>query len=159
MKNAIQLVTLPLLATSLIAVSLSAVAQPAPKPEQFIKWRQSAFQVIAWNNSRIKANVEGQYNKEDVVKAANTIAAIANGGLGSLFVVGTETGRGWHETTVKPTLFATGSKVGDYATAFARESTELASLAVSSDQAHVKEQFSKLSRTCKTCHDDYKVKD
>jgi len=159
MKNHIKLVTLPILASSLVAVSLSAVAQQAPKPEQFIKWRQSAFQVVAWSTSRIKTNVEGQYNKEEVVKAANTIAAIANGGLGSLFAVGTETGRGWHDTTAKPALFATGSKVGDYAAAFAKESTELAHLAASSDQAHVKEQFGKLSSTCKTCHDDYKVKD
>jgi cytochrome c556 len=147
------------LAISTLAFCLGAQAQQAAKPEQIIKWRQSAFQVIAWNSGRIKANVDGQYNKEDVVKAANSIAAIANGGLGALFVAGTETGKGWHETTVKPALFAADSKVGEYAGAFARESTELAHLAATSDQAHVKEQFGKLGRTCKACHDDYKSKE
>ena len=147
------------LAVTTLGLSLATQAQQAPKPEQVIKWRQSAFQVIGWNVGRIKANVEGQYNKEEVVKAANSIAAIANGGLGSLFVAGTETGKGWHETAVKPALFAADSKVGEYAGAFAKESTELAHLAATSDQAHVKEQFGKLGRTCKACHDDYRSKD
>jgi cytochrome c556 len=30
---------------------------------------------------------------------------------------------------------------------------------VSGDQAAVKEQWAKLTRTCKACHDDYKAKD
>ena len=154
-KNAI----LSALALSTLGLSLAVHAQQAPKPEQVIKWRQSAFQVIAWNSGRIKANVDGTYNKEEVVKAANTIAAIANGGLGSLFVAGTETGKGWHDTNTKPALFAADSKVGEYAAAFAKESTELAHLAANSDQAHVKEQFGKLGRSCKACHDDYKSKD
>jgi len=157
MKLATKLLMLPLLAVSVVSLSVSA--QQAPKPEQLIKWRQSAFQVVAWNNSRIKTNLDGQYNKEDVVKAANTIAAIANGGLGSLFAAGTETGKGWHETNVKPALFAAGSKEGDYSAAFAKEATELAHLAATADQARVKEQFGKLGRTCKACHDDYKAKD
>jgi cytochrome c556 len=148
-----------LAALAITTLSLAAQAQQAPKPEQIIKWRQSAFQVIAWNNGRIKANVDGTYNKEEVVKASNTIAAIANGGLGTLFVAGTETGKGWHDTSVKPALFAADSKVGEYAAAFAKESTELAHLAATSDQAHVKEQFGKLGRTCKACHDDYKSKE
>ncbi len=147
------------LAVTTLGLSLATQAQQAPKPEQVIKWRQSAFQVIGWNVGRIKANVEGQYNKEEVVKAANSIAAIANGGLGLLFVAGTETGKGWHETAVKPALFAADSKVGEYAGAFAKESTELAQLAATGDQARVKEQFGKLGRTCKACHDDYRSKD
>jgi cytochrome c556 len=142
-----------------LAVSLGSQAQQAAKPEQVIKWRQSAFQVIGWNSGRIKANLDGTYNKEEVTKAANTIAAIANGGLGSLFVAGTETGKGWHETSVKPALFAADSKVGEYAANFAKESTELAQLAATGDQARVKEQYGKLGRACKACHDDYKSKD
>jgi cytochrome c556 len=159
MKQSFKHAILAALAVTTLGLSLATQAQQAPKPEQVIKWRQSAFQVIGWNVGRIKANVEGQYNKEEVVKAANSIAAIANGGLGSLFVAGTETGKGWHETGVKPALFAADSKVGEYAGAFAKESTELAHLAATSDQAHVKEQFGKLGRTCKACHDDYRSKD
>lgn len=147
------------LALATLAVTVGAQAQQGPKPEQFIKWRQSAYQVIAWNNGRIKANVEGTYNKEEVIKAANTIAALANSGLGALFAPGTETGKGWHETTVKPELFKPGSKVGEYAAAFTKEANELAQVAQLGDPVKLKEQFGRLGKTCKACHDDYKNKE
>jgi cytochrome c556 len=159
MKHTSKLTVLFLLALSIFATSLNASAQQAPKPEQLIKWRQSAFQVVAWNIGRIKANVDGQYNKDEVVKAANTVSAVSNGLLSSLFVAGTETGKGWHETSAKPELFAHTSKAGEYFATFAKEATELANLASTADQARVKEQFGKLGRACKACHDDYKAKE
>jgi len=153
--------TLTVAATALTiaAASLTAVAQQAPKPEQLIKWRQSAYQVVAWNTGRIKASLDGSYNKDEVVKAANTIAAIANTGLGALFPPGTEQGRGWHDTAVKPELFQDGRKVGEYAANFSREATELAKVAAVGDPAAVKDQYAKLTRTCKSCHDDFRAKD
>jgi cytochrome c556 len=158
MKKLSKFLLLSALAIPLIGLNHEAMAQQAAKPEQLIKWRQSAYQLIGWNSSRIKANVEGQYNKEEVIKAANAIAAIANSGLGVLFAAGTDTGKGWHDTAVKPALFAADSKVGEYAAAFAKEANELAKLAATAEQAQVKEQFGKLGHTCKSCHDDYKVK-
>ncbi|HEX6707635.1 MAG TPA: cytochrome c [Albitalea sp.] len=150
-------------AAALVAVvaSAGALAQQSPRPEQLIKWRQSAFQVVAWNNGRIKASLEGTYNKEEVVKAANTIAAIANGGLGSLFAPGTDRGKGWHDTNAKPELFQDGNSrhVGELALNFAKEASELARVAAAGDAASVKEQFGKVNRTCKACHDDFRAKD
>lgn len=134
-------------------------AQQGPKPEQAIKWRQSVYQVIAWNTGRIKASVEGQYNGEDVQKAANTIAALANSGLGALYPANSETGKGWKETLVKPEFFKNPQKVAELAGNFTREANELAKVAASGDAAQVKTQFGKLSQTCKACHDDFKNKD
>lgn len=149
----------PFLVAVALTVTASAFAQQAPKPEQVIKWRQSVYQVLGWNSNRIKANVEGTFNREEVVRAANSTAAIANSGLGALYVAGTEQGKGWHDTAAKPEIFKDGKKVGDLAANFAREANELAKVAVNGDQAAVKAQFGKLSQTCKSCHDDYKVKD
>lgn len=148
-------------AALMIAVSSAALAQQAqPKPGAFIKWRQSAFQVLAWNSSRIKANVEStQYNKEEVIKAANSTAAIANSGLGALFPPGTERGAGFHETATKPEFFTDGKKVAELAGTFTKEANELARIAADGDQAAVKAQFGKLTQTCRACHDDYKAKD
>ena len=146
-------------AVSALAAAASAVAQQGPKPEQLIKWRQSAYQVIAWNTGRVKANVEGKYNKDEVIKAANTIAALANSGLGSLFAPGTEAGKGWHDTSAKPELFKDGARVGELAGNFTREANELAKVAAVGDVATVKDQLGKLQRTCKACHDDFKAKD
>ena len=147
------------LAGLVLALPTLAQAQAAPKPETLVKWRQSAYQVVAWNSSRIKASVEGTYHKDEVVKAANTIAALANAGLGSLFVPGTESAKGWHDSAAKPALFTDGAKVGELAGNFNREANELARVAALADAAAVKEQFARLNRTCKACHDDYRVKD
>ena len=146
-----------LAAALLAATTGAAVAQQAPKPEQLIKWRQSAFQVVAWNAGRVKASLDGTYNKDQVVKAATVIAAIANSGLGSLFPAGTETGKGWHDTTVKADLFTNQAKAGERSADFAKEANELVRLASSgADEAAVKDQFGKLQRTCKSCHDDFR---
>jgi cytochrome c556 len=148
----------PTLAAITLMAAGSAGAQQAPKPEQLIKWRQSAYQVLAWNTGRVKANVDGTYNKEDVIKAANAIAAIANSGLGALFAPGTETGKGWKDTAVKPELF-TDKKAGEVAASFNKEANELARLASAGDAAAVKTQLGKLQGTCKACHDDFRKKD
>lgn len=148
-----------LAATCLVVCTAGAQAQQGPKPETLIKWRQSAFQVVAWNSGRIKANVEGTYNKEEVLKAANAIAAVANAGLGSLFPPGTETGKGWHDTTAKPELFKNLPRFAELGGNFNKEAAELVKVAANGDAAAVKEQFGKLSKTCKACHDDFKSKD
>jgi cytochrome c556 len=139
------------------AVAGSALAQQAPRPETLIKQRQSSFQVIAWNSSKIKADLDGTYNKDQVLKSANVIAAIANSGLGSLFAAGTESGKGWHDTTAKPELFTNGAHFAELGGAFAKESTELVRVVSSgADAAAVKDQFAKLQHTCKSCHDDFR---
>lgn len=143
----------------LVSAAGTALAQQAPKPETLIKWRQSVYQTIGWNTQRIKANVDGQYNKEEVVKAANAIAALANSGIGALFAPGSEQGKGWHDTSTKPEFFKNTARVGELAGNFNKEANELAKIAATGDQAAVKAQFGKLSQTCRSCHDDFKSKD
>jgi len=158
MNTHLKKLTAALIATTVLASAGTAMAQQAPKPAQLIKWRQSAYQVLAWNTGRVKSNVDGTYNKDEVIKAANLIAAIANSGLGSLFAPGTETGKGWKDTTVKPELF-TDKKAGEVAAAFNKEANELARVAQSGDVTLVKAQLGKLQGTCKACHDDFRKKD
>jgi cytochrome c556 len=150
------------IATAILATSAVAIAQTAapagPKPEQLIKWRQSAFQVIGWNFGRIKANIDGTYNKDEVIKAANALSGVANAGLGTLFVPGTDKGKGWKDTSVKPEAF-TDPKFGEIAGAFVKESTELARVANTGDAAAVKAQFAAVGKTCKGCHDGFRNKD
>ena len=148
--------SLLLAAAIALAGAGTAFAQQAPKPETLIKWRQSAFQVVAWNSGRIKANLDGEYNKDQVIKSADVIAAIAGSGLGSLFPAGTETGKGWHDTTVKADLFANPAKVAQRSADFAKEANELLRIASSGDAAAVKDQFGKLQKTCKSCHDEFR---
>jgi len=159
MKKHLKSILVPSLAAAVLAASLGAMAQQAPKPEALIKWRQSAFQVISWNCGRIKAAVEGQFNKEDVVKSANAIAAVANAGLVGLFAPGTEQGKGWHDTTAKAEVFKDNKRFTELNASFAKEANELVTIAANGDAAAVKTQFGKLTRTCKACHDDFKSKE
>lgn len=92
-------------ATLAIGLSSAAMGQVIGKAEDQIRWRQSAYQTMAWNMGRIKANIEGTYNKDQVVQAANVIQAIATSGMGALFQPDTNTGKGWRDTNVKPEFF------------------------------------------------------
>ena len=156
MKTAFTRLAALMLAVSAVSAVTAAQAQQTPKPEQLIKWRQSAYQTIAWNTARVKANVDGSYNKDDAARAAAVIAALANSNLGVLFPAGTETGKGWRDTTVKANLFTDGPGVGAAAGAFAKEANELARVTQAGDVGAVKAQLAALQKTCKACHDDYR---
>lgn len=144
---------------ALTAFAGSVFAQQGPKPEDLIKWRQSGYGFMAWNVTRIKTNVEGQYNKDEVIQAANAIQAIANSGMGKLYAPGTDKGKGWEDTRVKAELFTDKETVGKVATAFNKEANEMAKVAAGGDAAAVKAQLGKLVDTCKGCHDKFKRKD
>ena len=113
---------------------------------------------MAWNMGRIKANVEGQYNKDEVVKAANAIQAIANSGMGALYLPGTDKGKGWEETRAKSNIWTDKEKLGKIAMDFNKEANELAKVAANGDAAAVGAQLGKLGGTCKACHDDFRTK-
>lgn len=158
MKSISKAVSIALVSTVLI--STTVFAELAPKPEKLIQWRQSAFKVAEWSVARIKSSLSGAYNKAEVVAAANTLASIANSGLPSLFAPGTETGKGWHPTEVKLDTFKDRAKFNELMNNFSKEATELAKVAAASnDAAAIKDQFGKVTRTCKACHDDFKGDD
>jgi cytochrome c556 len=154
MKKTVKMLALGL---SLIAAAGAALAQM--KPEDAIKVRQSGYKFMAWNMSRIKASTEGQFNKDEVVQAANVIQAIANSGMGKLYLPGTDKGKGWKDTEVKPELFTDKEGVAEVAKAFNEAANEMANVAATGDAAAVKVQFGKLGESCKGCHEKYKVDD
>lgn len=140
-------------------LSPGASAQAAPRPEALIKWRQSAYQVIAWNSGRIKAALAGQYAPLEVQSAATALAAVAGSGLPALFAPGTADGKGWRETTARDEVFNDAQKFRAQTEEFAREANTLARLAAAGDQAAVKAQFLKVAQACKACHEKYRQTD
>ena len=136
----------------------AAFAQQSLKPEDAIKYRKAGMSYLSWNMSRIKANVDGNFNKDQVVAAANAIAAIANSGSSVLYVPGTDTGVMGDKTRLKPEYFQQPDKVREVAMNYLRETNELAKVAASGDAAAVKAQFGKTGSTCKGCHDLFQSK-
>ncbi|MCM2290301.1 MAG: cytochrome c [Sulfuritalea sp.] len=139
-----------------IGISSATVAQSIGKAEDQIRWRQSVMQTLGWSMARIKANIEGSYNKDQVIQAANTIQALANSGSGGLFQPGTDTGKGWRDTNVKPELFTNAAKLREVGMAYNKEANEMAKVAAGGDAAAVKAQFGNLGKACKGCHDEFR---
>lgn len=130
------------------------------KVEEAIKVRQAGYRYMDWNMDRINASLKGEFKKDEVIKAANTIAAIANSGMGALYVPGSDKGVGYHDTHAKAEIFdpANGKKLGEAATNFNTAANELAKVAATGDKEAVKVVYGKLGQTCKACHDDFRRK-
>jgi len=147
------------LAGALLASAGAASAQVVGKMEDQIRWRQAAYHTMAWSMARIKTNVEGQYNKDQVVEAANVIAALANSKMGALYQPGSDKGKGFKETRLKPEFFTDKDGVGKVAMAFNQAANEMAKVAASGDAKASGAQFAKLGESCKGCHDKFRQED
>ena len=146
-----------LLGSALLAASLSAAAMD---PEKRIETRQAGFSYMAWNMGKIKAQViDGsvEYNQQQVEAAANTIAAIANSGIGALFGPGTEQDLGDVHTKVDPALFENMQDVAQLAGNMGTAANTLAEKAASGDQSEIRVAFGDVGKTCKACHDKYRL--
>ena len=140
----------------LAGLASAVFAQQPLKPEEMIKFRKSGYSFMSWNMGKIKANLDGNFNKEQVIAAANVVAATENSGMGALFGPGTEKDAGNEKTRVKPEFFQQPEKVRELAMAFNKEANELAKVAARGDPAAIKAQFGKTGGTCKACHDAFR---
>jgi cytochrome c556 len=147
---------------SLLAVTIASSAFAQVKPADAIKYRQSGYAFMAWNMGKLKGMLvenPASFNKDQAIAAANVIAATANSGMGALYVPGSDKGKGWKETQVKPALFTDKEGVGKVAMAFNKEANELAKVAATGDAAALKVQFGKVGETCKGCHEKFREDD
>jgi cytochrome c556 len=147
------------LALLLAATATAAFAGPI---EEQIRFRQSAYSFAAWNVQKIKNQVVDHpetFNKDNVAAAANAIAAVANSGLGALYGEGTDHGVGWKETRLKSEFFQRKDEAIAVATTFNQAANELAKVAATGDAAAIKTQFTKVTESCKGCHDLIRIKE
>jgi len=145
------------LTIALAGFGQTGVAQQ--KPDDVIKNRQATFNVVAGHVGKIKANLDGEYNRDQVLKSAAVIQAIANAGIESLFAAGTDKGTGYHDTQLKAEALNpdNAKKLHDAASAFTEQANQLVVIADIGDKAAVQAQFGKLRGTCKGCHDNFRV--
>lgn len=153
---------LPKLLLALSALAVAAGASAQVKPEDAIKYRKAGYSYMSWNMGKIKEQTidnPAAYNKDQVLAAARTIAAIANSGMGALCVPGSDKDAGGQKTRVKPEFFQQQEEVGKIARAFNAEANKLAEVAAGGDVNAIKAQFGKTGETCKSCHDKFRMKD
>ncbi len=145
---------------ALLVAAGSAVAIAQVSTDDQIKFRQSGYTFMSWNMGRIKAQVvdgEVPYNPEQVQRAADVIAAIANSGMGALYGPGTDEGTGWKPTRLKSEFFDELDKVGEIAGRFIDEANKLQEVAATEDESAIASQFTNLARACGSCHDNYRA--
>jgi cytochrome c556 len=143
---------------TLAAIAGSAAAQVIGKMEDQIRWRQSAYTTMAWSMMRVKANVDGTFNKDQVVEAANVIQAIANSKMGALYQPGSDKGKGWEPTRLKSEFFAKQDEVGKVAVPFIKAANDMAKAAASGEKLEVMDKFGTLADACDGCHEKFKKK-
>lgn len=147
---------------ALLATTIAGSAFAQLKADDAIKFRQAGYAFMAWNMGKLKLMLidnPASFNKDQAIAAANTIQAVANSGMGALYVPGSDKGTGFHQTHVKPELFTDKEGVGKVAMAFNKEANELAKVAATGDAAALKVQFGKVGETCKGCHDKFRTDD
>lgn len=145
-----------LVALVLASLAGSIMAQQTAKPEDMIKLRKAGMSFMSWNMGRIKANIDGNFNKEQVVAAANVVAGTASSEVFTLFGPGTDKDVGNEKTRAKPEMLQDSDKRKQAIANLVKEANELAKVAAAGDAAAVRAQFGKVGGACKGCHDDFR---
>ena len=138
---------------TILAIGTGVAFAQFQKPEDAIKYRQSAFFVMANSFGKIGAFVKGDapYNKEDVAKNAAVVATLSSlpwQGFGP----GTEGGKAQSVIWSDNAKFKAASEKMQLAVA------DLNKAAQSGDQESIKKAFGVANASCKNCHDDFKKK-
>jgi cytochrome c556 len=146
---------LPKILLACFALNVASVAWAAPKPEDEIKYRQSVFNVIGRNfggvlNGIAKGDVP--YDQATAVKTAQLIEVLHTLPYNS-FGPGTDQGA---PTKADPKIWQEPAKFKTAAENTQRELAKLPEAAKSLDT--LKAQVGAVGKTCKACHDDFRVK-
>jgi len=140
-------------AATLLAFAAPASAQFA-KPEDAIKYRQSALSVMGTHFGRVGAMANGRVPFDAKVASDNaeivaTMAKLPWAG----FVPGSEQGG---NTRAKPEIWTDQAKFKEGSDKLIAESTKLAAAAKTGNLDALKTAFAATAGTCKACHDAYR---
>ncbi|MEI6182875.1 MAG: cytochrome c [Polynucleobacter sp.] len=138
---------------TVLAISAGFAFAQFQKPEDAIKYRQSAFTVMGNSFGKIGAVVKGEapYNKEEVIKNAAVVAMISTLPW-QAFGPGTEGGKAESDIWSNNAKFKAASEKMQLAAA------DLNKAAQSGDLENIKKAFAATGASCKNCHDDFKKK-
>ena len=134
--------------------SLSAAAQ-FQKPEDAIKYRQSAMYVMANHFGRVAAMAQGKAPFDAKAAADNAAIVVTMSKLPwAGFGEGTDKGA---PTRAKPEVWKDSAKVKDLATKMMDEAEKFDAAAKTGNLDAIKAAVGSLGKACKACHDDYRA--
>lgn len=137
-----------------MAASLPAAAQ-FQKPEDAIKYRQGAFNVMAAHFGRIGAMANGRAPFDakaaaDNMAIVNTVAKLPLAAFGE----GTDKGA---PNRAKPEIWKDGAKFKAAADKMGAEMAKLDAAVKTGNLDNIKAAFGPVGGTCKGCHDDFRA--
>jgi cytochrome c556 len=140
-------------AATLLALSAPASAQFA-KPEDAIKYRQSALFVMGQHFGRLGAMANGRIPFDAKVAADNAdiVADMAKLPWAG-FMPGTDKGT----TKAKPEIWTEQAKFKEGNETLMAESAKLAAAAKTGNLDSLKTAFAATAGTCKACHDSFRA--
>jgi cytochrome c556 len=137
-----------------LATALPAAAQ-FQRPDDAVKYRKAAFQVMAAHFGRIGAMANGRVPFDGAAAAANAevVAFVSNLPFAG-FVEGTS---GSDKGQPKPNVWTERAKFDAGAKKMQEEVAKLAMAAKANNLDQLKAAFGAAAGTCKSCHDDFRV--
>jgi len=141
------------LATAAATLAVPAAAQFA-KPEDAIKYRQSALFVMGQHFGRLGAMANGRVPFDAKVAAENadvvqTLSQLPWAG----FVAGTDKGA---PTKAEPAIWSEPAKFKAASDRLQAEAAKLAAAAKTGNLDNLKAAFGPTAASCKACHDDFR---
>jgi len=137
-----------------LATALPAAAQ-FQKPEDAVKYRKAAFQVMAAHFGRIGAMANGRvpFNGPAAAANADVVAFVSNLPFAGFVegTSGTDKGAPLAKVWTEKAKFDAGAKK------LQEEATKLAAAAKANNLDQLKAAFGATAATCKACHDDFRV--
>lgn len=145
-----------LLTTALLmAVAVPASAQFS-KPEDAIRYRQSAYVLMGNHMGRINAQLKSDKPDVAAIQKSAGIIDFASQLPGEGYVPGSDKG-GTPPTRAKPEVF-TDPKVKEVGRAMRQEVTKLVEVSKTGDVAAIRTQFQATAKSCDNCHDNFRNK-
>ena len=126
------------------------------KPEDAIKYRQSAYTIMGAQMSRIFTELKSPKPDVAAIQRSANIVDFVSQLPGEGFIPGSEKG-GNPPTRAKPEVF-TDPKLREYGREMRQEVVKLNEIAKSGDVAAIRSQFQATAKTCDNCHDNYRNK-
>jgi len=142
-----------ILVAAVVTLSAPAMAQFA-KPEDAIKYRQSALFVMQQNFARVAAMAAGRAPFDAKVAAESAeVAAYMSKLPWAAFGEGTDKGA---PTKAKAEIWSDKAKFGDYAEKMQGELSKLNAAAKTGNLDSIKAAVGAVGGSCKTCHDAFR---
>ncbi len=138
----------------MVFVGVCNAQAPVPRAEDAIRYRRAVMVMVKWHYDRLSHQTKGSvpFVREEAQRNAAWLETLSQQAAEG-FVPGSHEG----DTKALPSIWAQGSQFRAQAERFRSDAAKLNAIArAGGDAAALKAQMNEVTRTCKSCHDDFK---